>query len=41
MAEISKSKKYEVKIVNAVYDRYLKLKNSGDINSSTSKKVGW
>ena len=31
----------EVKIVNAVHDRYVKLKNSGDINSSTSKRIGW
>lgn len=31
----------EVNITNLVFDRYKMLKSSGDIDSSTSKKIGW
>jgi len=35
------SNKEQSDIVNAVFSKYKKLKDSGDINSGTSKAVGW
>ncbi len=35
------SNKEQSDIINAVFTKFIKLKDSGDINSGTSKTIGW